>query len=122
MKNTVFLGFIIIMIAAAGLFVFSQLNEINSYSQGSGEIQKVTLSMKDLNYYPNEIRVKVNLPVSLSLDSSVDGCLRDIVIKDFGVAKNLKTPSDTLVFTPTKKGAFTFACSMGMAYGKIVVE
>ena len=89
---------------------------------GSGDVQKIVISEKNYNYYPQTIKAKVNQPVSISLDSSVKGCLRSFTIKEFGVAKYLATPQDTLVFTPTKTGTFTFACSMGMGYGKIIVE
>ncbi|KKQ20399.1 MAG: hypothetical protein US35_C0040G0013, partial [Parcubacteria group bacterium GW2011_GWA2_37_10] len=87
-----------------------------------GETQKVVIGEKNLNYYPNEIKVKAGQPVSISLDSSVTGCLRSFNIKDLGVSKNAKTPSDTINFTPTKKGTFRFACSMGMGYGNIIVK
>ena len=60
--------------------------------------------------------------MSISLDSSVTGCLRSFTIKDLGVSKYAKTPSETIDFTPTKKGTFTFACVMGMGYGKLIVE
>lgn len=87
-----------------------------------GDIQKVVISEKDLNYYPQEIRVKANQPVSISLDNKVKGCLRSFTIRDLGVSKYLKSVSDTLEFTPTKTGTFAFSCSMGMGFGKLIVE
>ncbi len=36
---------------------------------GSGEIQEVTIGMKDYNYYPSTINVKAGTKVKLSLDS-----------------------------------------------------
>ena len=87
-----------------------------------GTTQKVVLSMKNANYYPNTIRVKEGIPVSVTLDSSVQGCGRSLNIKDLGVREYSQDASQTIKFTPTKKGTFTFACSMGMFYGKIIVE
>ena len=84
--------------------------------------QKVVLSMKNYNYYPQEVKVKAGSPVELTLDSSVAGCLRSFTIKELGVSKYAKNPSETINFTPTKKGTFTFSCSMGMGYGKLIVE
>lgn len=89
---------------------------------GSGEVQEITLSMKNYNYYPNTITVKAGQPVSITLDNSVGGCYRSFVIRDLGVSKYTKSPSDTIDFTPTKKGTFRFACSMGMGTGTIIVE
>lgn len=88
----------------------------------SGETQKVVISERNSNYYPDTITVKKGQPVEITLDNSVAGCLRSFTIRDLGVAKYAKTPRDTITFTPTQKGTFNFACSMGMGYGKIIVE
>ena len=134
MKNTtiLILGFIIII--AIGGFVFANLennqtgNTVNNAVSGNvaetnnGNMQKITLSMKNGNYYPNTIKVKANEPVSISLDSSIRGCYRAFTIRQLGIAKRLATPSDTLNFTPTQKGTYRFACSMGMGYGTLIVE
>jgi len=88
----------------------------------NGDAQNIVIGMKNFNYYPNTIKVKANQPVSISLDKSVYGCLRDFTIREFGVRKYLRTPEDTVVFTPTKKGTFGFACSMGMGTGTLIVE
>ncbi len=114
---------IIILIIVGGLF-FLQGNSITGEVTGTlgGEMQRIVISEKDLNYYPNEIKIKANQPVSITLDSSVKGCLRSFNIKDLGISKYAKTPSETIDFTPTKKGKFRFACSMGMGYGNIIVE
>ncbi len=85
-------------------------------------VQEVVLGVKDYNYYPNTVEVKAGIPVRISLDSSVSGCLRDFTIRDFQVRKYLKTPSDYVEFTPSESGRYTFACSMGMGTGVLIVE
>lgn len=87
----------------------------------SGDVQKVVLSYKNGNYYPNTVTVKAGTPVQLSLDSSVAGCYRSFTIKQLGVAKNLRSPSDFVEFTPSTPGTYRFACSMGMGTGTLVV-
>lgn len=125
-SNLYFLGILLIVIVAG--FFFLRVSSINGnvVSENgqvlNGEVQQVVIGEKNLNYYPNEIRVKAGQPVSISLDSSVKGCLRSFGIRDLGVSKYAKTPSETIDFTPTKKGKFTFACSMGMGYGTIIIE
>ena len=130
MKNTT-LGIIVIaVIILAGYLISSSdtLSSVNTNTitgnviNNNGMIQKVVLSEKDLNYYPQEIRVKANQPVSLSLDNKVKGCLRSFTIRDLGISKYLKAVTDTLEFTPTKTGTFAFSCSMGMGFGKLIVE
>ena len=125
-KSSLYLLGIIILIAFAIYFISSTEgnNSTGNAVVGNifGDVQNVVISMKNFNYYPNTIKVKVNKPVSISLDKTVSGCLRDFTIRDFGVRKYLKNPSDTVVFTPTKKGTFRFACSMGMGTGILIVE
>lgn len=83
---------------------------------------EIVLGMKNFNYYPNTIKIKANIPVEISLDNTVQGCYRDFTIRALGIEKYLRTPQDTLTFTPTKSGTFTFACSMNMGTGKLIVE
>jgi len=124
-KSMIYFPGIIILIIVLGYFML-QINGTNAAEnivQGSkGDVQKIILGMKNYNYYPDTITVKSGKPVSISLDSSVSGCLRSFSIRDFGVSKYARTPSETIDFVPTKKGTFGFSCSMGMGFGKIIVE
>ncbi len=128
MKNSTILVSIVLLVLVVGGFVFMNSNTSNSNTATtpstiiSGETQKVVISEKNSNYYPDTITVKKGQPVEITLDNSVAGCLRSFTIRDLGVSKYAKTPSDKITFTPTQKGTFNFACSMGMGYGKIVVE
>jgi len=124
-KTALYFVLTIILIIGAGYFLLGKeslnQNEIpNDF--GGGDFQKVVLGVKNLNYYPNTITVQYGKPVRIYLDSSVSGCLRSFTIRDFGVTKYLKTPSDYVEFTPNKKGTFRFACSMGMGTGTLIVE
>ena len=124
-KTALYFVLTIILIIGAGYFLLGKeslnQNEIpNDF--GGGDFQKVVLGVKNLNYYPNTITVQYGKPVRIYLDSSVSGCLRSFAIRDFGVTKYLKTPSDYVEFTPNKKGTFRFACSMGMGTGTLIVE
>ena len=128
-KSTIYVGVILLIIVIGGFFFLRGGNSAvngNVVSEGKhvlqGETQHIVISKKDLNYYPNEIRVKAGQPVSISLDSSVTGCLRSFNIRDLGVSKYSKTLSDTIDFTPNKKGTFRFQCSMGIGTGTIIVE
>ena len=127
-KNTLYLVMIISILMLGGFFFLKSGNSVtNDVISSDGQIldgktQQVVISEKNLNYYPDTIKVKAGQPLSISLDDSVRGCLRNLVIKDLGVSKYARTPEDTIDFTPTKKGTFTFSCSMGMGYGKLIVE
>ena|SRR3989344_2832998 len=126
-KTTIYGIGIFLLIVIGGYFLLGSSgngneNVVPSGNSGnSGDFQKVTIGMKNYNYYPNTINVESGKTVRLSLDSSVSGCFRDFTIRELGVRKYLQTPSDYVEFTPTKPGTYTFACSMGMGTGKLVV-
>lgn len=125
MKNWFTIIMILILVGAVGAFLIKNPSVSGGVISGSVDseyIQKITLSYKDYNYYPNTITVKLNQPVRIYLDKSVLGCYRSFTIRDFGISKNLPTPEDYIEFTPNKKGSFRFACSMGMGTGTLVVE
>lgn len=126
MKTFTYFVLTLIIIAVVGGFVFAKSKEYspnnNTVANNGGEVQKVVIGMKNYNYYPNTIKVKAGQPVSITLDESVYGCFRGFVIRDLGVSAISRTPSQTIDFTPKKKGTFRFACSMGMGTGTIIVE
>lgn len=126
MKNALWIVAIGVIVVLAGAIMFMNTGSSgvtgNVVANTGGDAQKITLSERDLNYYPQTLTVTAGQPVELTLDSSVKGCLRSFTIRDLGVQKYAKTVSDVITFTPTKKGTFTFACAMGMGYGTIIVE
>ena len=127
MKNTTLLALIGVFVLLGGILFFMRDGSAsaltgNVINQGSGDAQSVTLSEKELNYYPNTFTVEAGKPVELTLDNSVKGCLRSFNIRDLKVSGYSKNPNEKIIFTPTKKGTFTFACSMGMGYGTIIVK
>ncbi|MDE1848676.1 MAG: cupredoxin domain-containing protein [Nanoarchaeota archaeon] len=132
MKNTTIAVIIGLVLVIGGIFFFANAQSISgdynnqnsntSQASQNGNVQKVVLSLKNYNYYPNMITVKAGEPVSISLDNSIQGCYRYFAIPQLNLGKALPTPSDTLDFTPTQKGTYRFQCGMGMGYGTLIVE
>ena len=122
-KSIIYALGIILLVLIIGFFMLKS-NATGKIIDGSsnGDVQKIIIGMRNYNYYPNTINLKVGESVSISLDSSVSGCFRDFTIKEFGIRKYLRTPQDSVEFTPTKPGTYTFACSMGMGVGRFVVK
>lgn len=87
-------------------------------------IQKVTLMVSNGGYSPRYFRVQSGLPVELTLetDGQVYSCATAFTFKAFDIYEVLK-PVDTKVhkFTATKKGKYTYSCSMGMYSGVMEV-
>lgn len=119
----------ILLAVIVGYIILSGSNSgSGSFAQGVADDspqkvtpQKVTIGFNG-DYYPNAIQVKSGRPVEISLDSSVRGCYRSFVIDAFGVSKRSSGPSDTIRFTPDRKGSFEYRCGMGMGRGTIIVE
>ncbi|MCK9292756.1 MAG: cupredoxin domain-containing protein [archaeon] len=82
------------------------------------ETQTATLSFKNYEYVLTPNTLKKGIPVKITVDTkTVNGCMRSVVIKDFGVRKYV-TPTDNIIeFTPNKEGKFLIACSMNMGKG-----
>lgn len=131
MKNTTILAIMGIVILAVGVFIYFNSNVAqadinvngNSNTDTNNEnAQKITLGIKNYNYYPDTITIKVDKPVEITLDNSVVGCYRSFVVPEFRVNGYSANPSQKITFTPTKTGTFRFQCSMGMGRGTLIVE
>jgi sulfite exporter TauE/SafE len=87
-------------------------------------VQKVTIEITNGGYTPKYFRVQAGVPVELTLatEGGVYSCATSFTFKAFDIYEVLK-PVDSKVhrFTPTKKGVFTFSCSMGMYSGTMEV-
>lgn len=89
-----------------------------------GGIQKVKIDVGNHGYTPNYFRVQSGVPVELTLATTgnVYSCATSFNFKAFNISDLLgPTDSKVHVFTPTKKGLYTFACSMGMYSGTMEV-
>lgn len=129
MSKTVFymVATLILLVVAGWLFLGGSNNETttdasNSAAVDNGDYQKVVLSIKNGNYYPNAVTVDSGKPVRIYLDKTVGGCYRSFTVRSFGISQYLKTPNDYVEFTPTKPGTYAFSCSMNMGRGTLVVK
>ena len=122
--------FVFVAQAAAGNAGNTQNNNYATGQAAAGQgaslqagKQVIQLSVQGLNYYPNPIRLKKDVPAILEVDTnSVRGCLRGIQIPAFGIRKTVNPSDNKIEFTPDKAGTFGFSCFMGMGKGQIVVE
>ncbi|NCO12413.1 MAG: hypothetical protein COZ34_02910 [Candidatus Pacebacteria bacterium CG_4_10_14_3_um_filter_34_15] len=86
-------------------------------------VQKVTIEALSNGYSPNRVTVSVDVPVELTITTKETySCASAFIFREFGISTFLKpTDSQTFTFTPTKKGKFTYSCSMGMYTGVMEV-
>lgn len=127
--NNAWLGLgVVAIIVVVAFFMFSGLtpsvngNIVDEDILGNGESQTVVLSQKGLNY--KDVSAEAGKKISVSLDSSVKGCLRSIVFNINGkkYSKYLKTPQDVLELPSLKKGSYPFSCTMGMGFGNLIIN
>ncbi|MCR4278844.1 MAG: sulfite exporter TauE/SafE family protein [bacterium] len=73
-------------------------------------------------YSPDVLTVVQGTPVEWSIfGGKYLGCANTLVLPAFGVNTYIKSGINTVRFTPTKAGRFTFSCSMGMIRGTMIV-
>jgi len=128
MKSTTMLLIVVVMVAIVGGFIAvnnkSPVNSnvaLNDVQIANGGAQKVILSQEGFNY--KSVSAKAGKPISISADNSVYGCLRAPVFNlgDKKYYKYLKTQQDSLELPALLGGTYTFSCSMGMGFGKLIV-
>ncbi len=90
---------------------------------GAAGVQEVKVTVKG-GYSPDTIVVRKGQPVRLDFyRDETSSCSEQVVIPDFGIARDLPAFRTTSVdFVPEKAGQFDFTCGMRMMRGKLIVE
>lgn len=98
----------------------SESKEPTGNSVLGDKIQTATINVKNSGYTPANITLKKGVLTKLKLiTNDVESCSRAFTIPALNISKLLpKSGETTIEFTPTKEGALTFACSMGMYTGR----
>lgn len=124
-----------ILVVVLGFVMFNNglaLSGINLF-KGSGassavraeiqnDVQVVTTELKGGRYEP--VIVEVGKPVKWNIkasNGSINGCNNRMLIREYGIEKNLENGDNIIEFTPTEIGTFTYSCWMGMIKSKIYV-
>ena len=68
-------------------------------------VQVATLSWGKLNYEPQVIKLKANVPAKIVADTDrLQGCFRSFTIPELGIQKSFTEQDNSLEFMPDKKG------------------
>lgn len=86
-------------------------------------VQRATIDIMSAGYTPKRFSVKAGIPVQLKVSAGeVYSCATAFTFKSFGINAYISPNTNQVFsFTPTKKGLYTFACSMGMYSGTMEV-
>ncbi len=92
------------------------------YAPGDGA-QTATIEINSKGFEPSSLKLKAGAPAKVTFVRKTDEtCAREVVIKEYGINRDLPLNEPvTIEFTP-RKGEFTFACGMDMIKGKLIVE
>lgn len=73
-------------------------------------------------YSPDVLQVVEDIPVEWQIYApQFMGCADTLVSRGLGISTRLTPGDNTIAFTPTEPGTYTFSCSMGMVRGTMVV-
>ncbi len=87
--------------------------ETTDMSVISEEVQEVTIEAKEFSFSPSVITVKAGQPVRIRLQNT-GKMPHDWVIDGLAKTSTIKSgETDTIEFTPTEAGTFSFYCSVG---------
>lgn len=78
----------------------------------------------DGGFTPNVISIQKGQTTKINfLRKDTNPCLEEVILGDFKVKKYLPLNKQVSVeLNPQEKGEFSYACSMGMYHGKIIVK
>ena len=85
----------------------------------------VTVTLTDSGYEPATIELTAGKPARLAFRNEADStCATTVESKELGVARTALPKGETTVveIEPAKPGEYTFACSMGMVKGTVLVK
>lgn len=84
----------------------------------------IEVTVTENGFEPESLEVKRGQPITLVVTRRTDEtCVRDIVIADLGIKKELPLNQPvTISFVPEKAGEMRYACGMGMETGVIMVR
>lgn len=87
-------------------------------------VQEVYMKQTSYGYTPNSFTIKKGIPVRWIIDSNGPySCAASIMVRKFGIRKNLVEGENIIEFTPVESGVIPFSCAMGMYSGSFnVVE
>ena len=88
------------------------------------KVQKITVTVTENGFEPNEIKVKDKSHVILQITRKTETtCATNIMLKDLNIKKDLPLNQQVDVdLGVLKKGDISFACGMNMITGHIIIN
>ncbi len=113
---------------ASGNNLFGSGNDGNSPFSGSNLVikdgyQEIRMTVDNQGFTPNKFVLKKGVPVKWIIDGKqLNGCNSNIQVSKYNLQFEVKPGLQTIEFTPTEEGTFSWSCWMGMLQGAFVVK
>ncbi|MBI4090493.1 MAG: sulfite exporter TauE/SafE family protein [Candidatus Komeilibacteria bacterium] len=108
------------LVNASRLISFGSVNQ--DFAASDLEPQVVAMTQSERGYSPNSFTVEKGRPVKWVITSTNPyTCASSLVMRKYGIIKNLQKGQNVIEFTPTEVGTIPFSCSMGMYRGTFTV-
>ena len=87
-------------------------------------VQKFTVKITERGFEPVSLNLRRGVQARITfLRTTEQTCAKEIVLRDFGVKRDLPLKQPVVVtLTPKTKGEFEFTCGMNMMRGKLIVQ
>lgn len=97
--------------------------QTNSDIRIENGVQVADIQVFPTSYTPNYVQVRAGVPVKFNLTTTNGfGCTSQFRVPSLGISKNLSASmTESVQFTPVRKGKILWTCSMGMYWGTIEV-
>ncbi|MCX6778144.1 MAG: sulfite exporter TauE/SafE family protein [Candidatus Micrarchaeota archaeon] len=84
--------------------------------------QIIRMNVTNAGFEPNSFVLKNGIPVKWIINGvELNGCNSEIIVREYGLDIKVQQGEQTVEFTPTKAGAVSWSCWMGMIPGKFTV-
>lgn len=112
---TVWLGCALLLSAVVGVAA-------ESTAKPRAQTAKIEITTK--GYQPTSLKLRRGVLAPVTFLRTTDAtCAKEIVLPDFNIRRALPLSEPVVaVFTPTRRGAFTFVCGMNMMRGQLIVQ
>jgi len=100
-------------------------NDQTEIAQGAEQSNEQTaiVELNDKGFEPSSLKLKAGIRAKVAFVRKTDeGCAKEVVIKEYGINRELPLNEPITVEFIPRKGEFSFACGMNMLKGKLIVE